>query len=265
VACRFNVRLRDSMNNLVRTVVYHVPYRSVGGETHHLIGVREDAEAWCPTEPRGEAVLRPDIASEVSVAQPAPPPTPSSGSSSRRRNVVSSSHGGSRASDLASSRLRANPYGEWQEPEKDMALRIAVEPGLPVWSMGDSLRTQLGIVGRDPVDLVEFLPGEGAEFSRWLQKVADDPANCHRRQSFTLRFGELALTSEREGAATPVRGTAFVYFERPRPVGGGKKEYVNVGLSRGLRLSTPLGRGTAASSTPQPLTLGAPPARRSCL
>lgn len=42
-----NVSLRDSIGNLISSVLHHVPYRSVAGRIHHLVGVREDVDARC--------------------------------------------------------------------------------------------------------------------------------------------------------------------------------------------------------------------------
>jgi len=40
----FNVRLRDSMGNLIEVAVHHVPYITIAGHMHHLIGLREEPD-----------------------------------------------------------------------------------------------------------------------------------------------------------------------------------------------------------------------------
>eukprot|EP00429_Kryptoperidinium_foliaceum_P013373 CAMPEP_0176040030 /NCGR_PEP_ID=MMETSP0120_2-20121206/19846_1 /TAXON_ID=160619 /ORGANISM="Kryptoperidinium foliaceum, Strain CCMP 1326" /LENGTH=599 /DNA_ID=CAMNT_0017373425 /DNA_START=108 /DNA_END=1907 /DNA_ORIENTATION=+ len=41
----FGVSVRDAIDNTIRVAVHHVPYRSLTGRTHHLVGLSEDSSS----------------------------------------------------------------------------------------------------------------------------------------------------------------------------------------------------------------------------
>jgi len=39
-----SIYMRDAIGNSIKTILYHVPYRSIAGRVHHLVGLREDTD-----------------------------------------------------------------------------------------------------------------------------------------------------------------------------------------------------------------------------
>lgn len=151
----FKARLRDSMGNLVRVLLYHVPYTSVGGDTHYLVGFREepDESACAPLQSEARAgsrmpnaVLRADIAN---VLHSGAPGSASETSDSRSSRSSLGSRGGESA------------YGEHEAPDTGMTVSFTVRAGLPVLAMGEDLCERLGVVAGEKCGLAEFLPMQG--------------------------------------------------------------------------------------------------------
>lgn len=257
--------LRDSMGNFVKVVVFHVPYLSLSGCTNYLIGLREDSDAWAGAGLGGcvcaqafiglgsmpEAVLRPDVVRELGVHSEAQ--TESFGRCIRYSDGTGA--GSIRSSKSSHSHNTAACFGEWEVPDAEMAVRIAIAPGLPVARMGQGLCERLRVGEGEQCALADFLPDQGRGLISWLQEAVNVASLHGREDRFILKFGELELISRRPGAAGPVRGMAFVRFPWPLQAPEDVAIEVVLGLSRGQRGVTD-GRGTAPVFVPQALPSG---------
>jgi len=244
-------RLRDSMGNFVKVIFYYVHFLSVAGETCHLIGIREDGDAEEPDGLRAgsgaimpEAQLLPAIVDQLRA-------TPTR----RRSSVGSANSGRSRASSRASSR-RSRDSGAYDilgpEENDDMSLEIQAHGALAVTKMGKALRSRLGINDVEECDLGELLHDGGVRLREWLSNTADQAMEGNYGVGFTERLGEIALESKRASAQAPLKMKASARFLWPPKVDGHVQDVVLILQSERESAATSV-RGTAAGSIKQSL------------
>lgn len=182
------LRLKDAIGNILRVSLFHVPYRSVSGRVHHLVGLIEEADGarsgtiggmppaiglrLGPTPP--DATLRPSVLAQLD------------GSSLRNRTGQGSVRSG-RTSRSGSSHRRSQ-----SQPDESSSIEVFLEPGFPIRWVTDSLGEELGLeVGKS---FLEYLKDqESEELSQWLTKCAKEADTSS--QGFKRRFGELAFMS----------------------------------------------------------------------
>jgi len=244
-----SLRLRDAIGNSVRVALYQVPYTSVSGAIHHIIGLREESRA---DDQFPQGVLRSEIAQELgpgpsaSSALALPPPV-----SIGRRTHSTSSNGSRR------SRSSCAYIGEWEAPEWNMSVRVALDDRFSVKWMGEEICQKLGVDKDAKLDLADFIADGGRALRSWIDtNMAWSIAHSVDAQ-FTLRFDSLTLAGGGNGRAL-VTGMVFAKFTPPFRSGETPDEVI-LGWSRGRAAPAPARNGTAASSVPQSLTPACPP------
>jgi len=255
-----NLRLRDAIGNKVKVALYHVPYTSISGGTHHIIGLREENESWRPGEDLVEtkslpkAVLRPDIAEGLGSTPPPRPPVALGRRSSTSSNCSSRSSRSSRSTQRMC---------EWEGPEWSMSARVTVDDGIPTKWMGQKLREKLGLDKDAACQVGDFLADGGRALRCWMETNLNLAISRGMDTPFTLRFDEVSLVADGGSGETLVSGMVFGQFAPPFGAGDEPDE-VMLGWSKGQCAppQTPAGRGTAPTTNPQSLKPASSPDAR---
>lgn len=215
--------MRDSLGNRIPTIFYHVPYRTLTGRVHHLIGLREDmdahepcAEARCVDTMRSQmpaGELRPELRRRFDDFVPELPAPPSSRSSA------------SRVRELCT-------------------IDVKAAPGLPIVAGAQALARRLGSEAA-PAGFVEILKSrvQAERLTSWAVEVSRDVL-AGKVEPQVCDFG---CVGEAVGASGAL--SLQVYFPPPQP---DRPDYA---VSIRIRCAA-LGRvrGTAASLLSQHLS-----------
>jgi len=251
----FSSHLRDSMQNAIRVVFYHVPYLTVGGSVRHLFGIREDtdeterdggpmqaAEERRPGRRRSRrgtagrvefppAVVADDVASRLEVAS-APPP---------ERH---SSEGGSSSSGSGQHAASAD---------------VLVDDQLPIFHATEGLRSLLGLPVAGGCFSELLLPSDAREFFLWIHGCIKLQRSGVLPSPYSAKFGKLRLRGPGVAVAAPMR--VSVCFPAPPQLEHAAhlvSIHVGSGASSGRRGSSRTGlRGTAAVQMAEELPPGA--------
>lgn len=223
------VRLRDAVGGGIRTVLYHVPYLSIAGRTHHLVGMREDTGSFQEPE-------KPSVKDDEELAAPSQALlfSPSAGRERRqqRRSGRASSSAGSSCSSA----------GE----EDDLTLDVWATERLPISRVSERMRRKFGIgdaVGRSFRDMLSADAGE--RLTDWIaeqsRRVVEGTS-----QPFIGTFGDVELADRAGSEAWSLE----VCFPRLHPELRRRQTYL-VGIR--LKRSRTCGRGTCRTLSPQQL------------
>jgi len=264
-----SMEMRDGLGNVIRVVLYHLPFRSISGRLHHLIGIREDIDAslerssalgpLCPAGMGTRASLKRDpqlkegrtsemrwVDAGGQVAMPA----------GRLRQEIAERLS-SQVVDLrpralsggASSHSSSSSVGR---QAGDMSVNVLLAGRLPLACPGAGFAAQFG-QHRNFFDLVDEEDAE--RLASWLRDRAGEVLSG-ASQPAVAAFGDVTMATE--GRRVPHRLEAFF----PAPAGQTSlDDYVACvrvaprrRAGRSGRASAP--RGTAAA--PSPMTLGRP-------
>mmetsp|Transcript_116605 Transcript_116605/g.336819 ORF Transcript_116605/g.336819 Transcript_116605/m.336819 type:complete len:583 (-) Transcript_116605:127-1875(-) len=217
-----SVGLRDCIGNIIPAVLYHVPYRSLAGRMHHLVGLREDTDAGCEqlgeeAPPIGrvempEAVLTEAALSGVRRTARAP----------RSRTSVRSRSSGSSSSVGDEGELVVEVFAHEVLPISRVSARFGTSFG---GAVGGSFRT--------------FLHEDvGSRFAGWLCEESRRVASGER-EPHIVSFGDLELaTSYSGGTPRKVSFHAEVCF--PKPLNHERQHLYLVGIRlTARRISSP--------------------------
>jgi len=209
--------MRDALGNRIPTIFYHVPYRTLAGRVHHLLGLREDVDAERGVEtpdvgprmpPEGE--LRPELRSRLDRVPEL------------------------RASASNSSSTRGRELG---------TVDVRSTHGLPILAGCAALAERCGL-SEAPDNFVDFLesPAEGSRLTAWILETAETIV-AGSSEPRIRSFGSV-------GAAAGISGamTLQVCFPPPSADPFGYAVAIRVHRSR-PRPSPAIGRGTAASAS----------------
>jgi len=224
----FTGRLRDSSCSAVDAVVYHVPYFSITGTVHHLIGIREssdgpDVRLGQSTEEAAppEAVLSDAVAARMAGRAPASPRTPS----------------------IASSRGSSVPG------ERTRTVDVAVADRLPIRESTEQFRSTFGLsVGGADHDFFDLLREDGEGLLAWIRERAGKVRAGALPAPHAETYREMAMRGRSsDGAPGEVRRAVRVCFPGAA-IDGDYRVSINVG--KAARTAGPPARGTAAARTP---------------
>jgi len=159
----FGSRVRDSIGNHLKVVIYHVPYETIAGQMNHLMGLRESTDGDLPGEGgsegqhRGaklpEAVLVDEVSEQLVRSTCARRPS---------FNAAGSSVNGSTTSSV-----RSVPG------ENTWTADVLVKDGLPFQYATENLKSKLGL-NPDAEHFLDTLPtGEREAFFLWVKDRAE--------------------------------------------------------------------------------------------
>jgi len=259
-----------------------VPYLSISGRVHHMVGLRDDSETAGNADSvpalaaagRGlsrrlpAAELQPHIAERLGARSGH---GHSRGGSNRSHSGVdggSSSGsgvigvagsefgglgniGGGRLSGRSgASSLFTDSSGDAaraaKEVPNDMSFAVYMEDGLPVKWIGKGLkRDGIDIEAKD--NLGPWL-NDNERLHAWMQNTMNEALNHGRTRAFTCFFGPLTLT--RPGTSAALVRKAWLYFPAPLMPEDDRIYHVIIGIVAGDR------GGDCVGNMPSPRTLG---------
>lgn len=225
----FGARFRDSMGQMVKVLVYHVPYTTIYGSVHHLIGLRDDSEYkeggssnLCASVPSTEATLRPEINDRI-------------GSLGVVRTGTASSSGSSASSVPGQHTMTAD---------------VAVADRLPITGCTANFRSSLG-VSEEHRSMFDICPLDGDALLAWVQSRA---AAVRTGASDAPRVEEFGDVRIRSGAGGWTRRRLRVCFPPPPADETALYEVsIKMARSRGGGPGGPMGTPPASSSAAQAL------------
>jgi len=247
--------LRDSIGSVVRVAMYHVPYTSIGGQTHHLVGIVEedtvrnggfDASNSDNGARAPEAMLLPHMAAEL--ANRSQPCLVGARSRGSRRSSASSSTNRSRSSLGA--------------PDERFSIEFYLDVGLPIRWASEALTTELGVEVAS--SFAQLLPDAGHRLRTWCESVVDEMRKAGNSGGFKQHYGELTMTPANGApSSTPVRRQTWVYF--PAPLSSEDGSPLLLSLAMGTQVVHASGTAFAAvrealASRPQSSQTPEPPA-----
>jgi len=229
----FGTRIRDSIGNLLKVVIYHVPYETVTGSVHHLLGLREDSDPLAikgaVRDGRGaeppEAVLADAVAEELS--------------RSHRVSRCSDDPAVSSEAGSSASSVRSVPG------EHTLTADVVIEEGLPFRYVTENLRSKLGL-NPGAEHFLDVVPvSEREAFFQWVRDRAEQVRAGAASAPRIEVYGDLNLVSaggqSSEGGHRKVR----VCFPASLiPVGGDNSVSINLGRLRRRAPACPAGSGT---------------------
>mmetsp|Transcript_2259 Transcript_2259/g.6461 ORF Transcript_2259/g.6461 Transcript_2259/m.6461 type:complete len:590 (+) Transcript_2259:57-1826(+) len=179
--------LRDSMGNCVSSMLFHVPYRSVGGRVHHLVGLREDGESRSE-QPATSATPAMDEMPTAVLTEAMIRAARKQHRRSRRgpRTVRSEAMGGMRTSPI--------------DDKGELVAEVVASDVLPFNRASERFVQNLGIAG-DPVgrSFRAFLPEQtGDRFASWVREHSRLVLSGER-EAFIGRFGEVEVLTAAPG------------------------------------------------------------------
>jgi len=192
----FGARLRDALGNNIRVTAYHVPYHTITGEVHHLLGMREDSDVKELHVPG--AVLANDVAERQAT------PTPSLSGSSGSATSVPGGH--------------------------TLTVDVALADGLPTCGASQNFRDTFGVCD----GFVDVVKSDADRLVAWLREQANlvlaGAVPAPRIES----FGEVVMRRV-SGASRGQRRSLRVCFPPPPEAGGEYCVSIRVGRPRGPR------------------------------